>query len=871
MTNLSSQLFDLAPDLRVKSLAGKRVINTVFTSSQTVPKLKLTILTQFYPPDFAATGQFVEELATNLSQEGMEVTVFTGMPGYAYDADQEAPRQEDRAGVKVYRSRVSRWGSRNFFGRLFGGLLFCLRAALHLCSAKHRGDLLLFVSEPPYLQTLGYLIQSLFRIPYACLVYDLYPDVAVELGVLSEQHWIVRIWNWINRSVWNRSSVIIVPSDTMQERIVQRAPHLASKLVVIHNWADANWIKPLEKKDNEFAKQYGLTETFTVLYSGNMGRCHDMDTILNAAIKLQREPIQFLFIGAGPKRLESVQRVEALGLKNCRFLPYQDKELLPQSLTACDLALVSVARGMEGLVAPSKFYSALASGRPIAVICEPHSYLRQMIADARCGAAFSNGDGDGLAAFIRHLSGNRSMQERLGEAGRHYVSQYFTPEGISQQYKRVLQQAILKNSDLKQAIEQQEFSLYYQAIFTLGTGRIQGFEALLRWHKYVDQVLLPRDFIPQLEATGWICELTSWVLLESAKQLKQWQISDPLPPAYIRVNLSPLQFFDPLLVQHIENNWLSQGLEGNSLGFDITETTLIQDPAGAIAILIQLREMGIQIYLDSFGSGVASLQSLHQFPLDGLALDRTLIGTLGTKYGDQILIESLLSLSENLRLPLHAEGIATLEQLTILKSLGFQLGQGQWLAPPVNAAIATQLLGENRQMLLTSINPIQTQLSSESPERSAAHVPSASNPAILSGPLVLVVDDEAIMRKVMRRFLEQDGYRVIEAPDAEMAITLYQSAKPSIVLLDGVLPGMSGFDCCRQLRQLPIETIEQLGTDSSDRHHARAAQPHIYLVTARDDEASVNLAFDAGANDYLTKPVNWAILRQRLQKATSIK
>ncbi|NJN23361.1 MAG: glycosyltransferase family 4 protein [Acaryochloridaceae cyanobacterium RL_2_7] len=350
-------------------------------------KLRLVILTQFYPPDFAATGQFVEELAANLSQQEMEVSVFTGMPGYAY-TEGNAPRQEERAGVRVQRSRVSRWGDRHLLGRMLRGLLFCFRAALHLCNRQNRGDLLLFVSEPPYLQTLGYFINLLFGIPYACLVYDLYPEVAIELGVVTEHNWIVRLWNRINQAVWNRASAIIVPSDTMQERIVQRVAEIAPKIVVIHNWADSSWIKPLEKQNNEFARQHQLADKFTVLYSGNMGRCHDMDTILDAATILHEEPVQFVFIGGGPKQQVCAQRVEETGLKNCKFLPYQDRSLLPQSLTACDLALVSVAKGMEGLVAPSKFYSALASGRPVAVICESHSYLRQMVADARCGAAF---------------------------------------------------------------------------------------------------------------------------------------------------------------------------------------------------------------------------------------------------------------------------------------------------------------------------------------------------------------------------------------------------------------------------------------------------------------------------------------------------
>ncbi|NJR65532.1 MAG: glycosyltransferase family 4 protein [Leptolyngbyaceae cyanobacterium CRU_2_3] len=158
-------------------------------------KIQLSIITQFYPPDFAATGQFIEELATHLSQQGMSVQVFTGQPSYACQTP-DAPQTEVVGQVSIQRSRITH--SRRKLGRTISSVLFCLRSAFYLMNSQHRGDLVLFVSEPPYLQTLGYLANWLFRMPYACLVYDLYPDVAVELGVVSENHWLVRFWNAVN-------------------------------------------------------------------------------------------------------------------------------------------------------------------------------------------------------------------------------------------------------------------------------------------------------------------------------------------------------------------------------------------------------------------------------------------------------------------------------------------------------------------------------------------------------------------------------------------------------------------------------------------------------------------------------------------------
>jgi glycosyltransferase involved in cell wall biosynthesis len=172
-----------------------------------------------------------------------------------------------------------------------------------------------------------------------------------------------------------------------------------------------------------------------------------MDTILEAAILLQQEPIQFVFIGNGAKRQAFRTQTSQLGLHNCQFLPYQDKENLPYSLTACDLSLVSVSPGMEGLVAPSKLYAALAAGRPLAIICEQHSYLREIVTDAHCGKAFSNGDAVGLAAFIRTLAADSQLVNQMGQAGRHYLLSHFTPELIAMQYSKLLCEAVLNEDE----------------------------------------------------------------------------------------------------------------------------------------------------------------------------------------------------------------------------------------------------------------------------------------------------------------------------------------------------------------------------------------------------------------------------------------
>ncbi len=173
-----------------------------------------------------------------------------------------------------------------------------------------------------------------------------------------------------------------------------------------------------------------------------MGRCHDIDTLLEAAQILKDAPILFVCIGGGAKRETLIKDIEARGLNNFRFLPYQEKAVLPCSLTASDLSLVSVAQGMESLVAPSKLYPAMATGRPIAAICPSASYLGQLLKTASCGAAFENGDSQQLADYIRRLSQDNEKVQCLGTAGRKYLESHFTPEIISEEYLSVLKAVV---------------------------------------------------------------------------------------------------------------------------------------------------------------------------------------------------------------------------------------------------------------------------------------------------------------------------------------------------------------------------------------------------------------------------------------------
>ena len=400
--------------------------------------LRLAIVTQFFPPDYAATGQLIEELAGNLREYQIKPYVFTGQPGYAFDRANALKRELTPGRVQIRRTQATRLWSKQVGGKTLNGLLFCLRASLQIVKHRKEIDVLLLTTAPPFLSIIGWLANLLFGIPYICLIYDLYPDVVTELGVSKDNSFIVKVWHKINHLVWNRSRQIIVLSSTMEKRLLSKHPYLTDKIEVIHNWANAQKIKPMNKQDNWFAKEHQSDRQFTVLYSGNLGRCHDADTILATVKLLQDEPIQFVFIGAGVKYQECLQQISAMGIKNCRFLPYQPKEILPYSLTCADLGLVSIADGLEGVIAPSKLYGMMAAGVPIAAICEPHSYLRSLVNGIGFGACFNNNDAENLANFIFQLARNPEKAKNMGSVGRQYLLDNFTPQITACQYAEVI-------------------------------------------------------------------------------------------------------------------------------------------------------------------------------------------------------------------------------------------------------------------------------------------------------------------------------------------------------------------------------------------------------------------------------------------------
>ncbi|MBD2178074.1 glycosyltransferase family 4 protein [Pseudanabaena sp. FACHB-1998] len=397
-------------------------------------KTSISIITQFYPPDYAATGQFVYELAGALVGEGFDVSVFTGMPGYAFKQT-EVKRQENINGVFVRRTGSIHLMSKRIRNKIVGSILFLMRCVIKFRHKNIRGSHLVLTSAPPFLGLIGWFYNKIFGHTYSCIIYDIYPEVAIRLKVVSPDHWIVKFWEFVNLKVWERADSLIVLSEPMKQLLIQKNNKLAHKIHVIHSWADPKFIRPIAKSDNWFAKQHDLTDSFVVLYSGNLGRCHDSQTIFECAQLLNnRRDIKFVFIGNGVGSKMIKEAIASGDLTNTLQLPYQDKEVLPFSLTACDLSLVSILPNVGDTVAPSKMYGILAAGRPVAAICPEGNYLREIVDEGDCGSYFNNGDARGLAEYICWLVENPYMKERLGKNARRLLETHYTVDKAIPKY-----------------------------------------------------------------------------------------------------------------------------------------------------------------------------------------------------------------------------------------------------------------------------------------------------------------------------------------------------------------------------------------------------------------------------------------------------
>jgi diguanylate cyclase (GGDEF)-like protein len=250
-------------------------------------------------------------------------------------------------------------------------------------------------------------------------------------------------------------------------------------------------------------------------------------------------------------------------------------------------------------------------------------------------------------------------------------------------------------SDLRHALERNEFLLHYQPKVEVATGLITGIEALLRWNHPRRGLISPLEFIPLAEETGLIVSIGEWVLATACAQTKEWQ-DHGLSKLDVAVNLSARQFADPMLLPKLTNIIRRSGLDPSHLELEITESLVMSHGESAVAVLQKLKSLGVRIAIDDFGTGYSSLAYLKRFPIDTIKVDRSFIKDIPSDSGDKQITRAIIAMAHSLRLRVVAEGVETADQLKFLRSQRCDTGQGYYLHRPLPAAEVAAVLELNR-------------------------------------------------------------------------------------------------------------------------------------------------------------------------------
>jgi colanic acid biosynthesis glycosyl transferase WcaI len=389
--------------------------------------MRIIILNQYFYPDHSATSQLMTDLAESLVERGIAVTALAGRG--RYNGGEKLSPYEEHQGVKIERAWATSFGKRNLVGRLADYVSFYLGASWKLLRLpKH--DIVMALTTPPLIGLVALVIGRLRGMRVIALVQDVYPDVAVALGALKANSLMTRLLDRLNRFVLRGADRLIVLGECMRELIAEKiGQDKATRIDVIHNWADGAEIKPTSDQQNPFALEHGLSDKFVVLFSGNLGHVNEFATVLEAALRLRkRADIAFLFVGEGAKREELSTFIDKHKLTNIRLLPYQPRQWLCHSLSAGNALLVTLAEGLAGLSVPSKTYAILAAGRPVLFVGDLKSDAARIVKENHCGAVVASGESQKLAEIISAWAADETRPAEMGRRARALFEAQFCRE-----------------------------------------------------------------------------------------------------------------------------------------------------------------------------------------------------------------------------------------------------------------------------------------------------------------------------------------------------------------------------------------------------------------------------------------------------------
>ncbi|PHV05815.1 diguanylate cyclase [Janthinobacterium sp. BJB412] len=431
---------------------------------------------------------------------------------------------------------------------------------------------------------------------------------------------------------------------------------------------------------------------------------------------------------------------------------------------------------------------------------------------ASIGISLFPDDGADPAALLR--TADLAMQDAKGLGGNTF--RFFAPAMNARMAARFSMEA-----DLRQALERGELLMHYQPQVSLSNGNITGAEALMRWRHPTRGMVAPTEFIRLAEETGLVLPLGAWAIDNVCAQLRAWRERGlAVPP--VAVNLSARQFHQKDLVQVVRAALSGNGLAPGALKLEVTESAVMHDVEAAVAILAELKLLGVGISLDDFGTGYSSLSYLKRFPIDQLKIDRSFVRDVTSVPDDAAICNAVIGLAHNMHINVIAEGVETEGQMNYLRRGHCDEMQGFLFSKAVAPAAFAEMLAAHKKLALPS----------DSAERT-----------------MLILDDEVNIVKALSRTLRPDGYRILTANNAADALALLALHRVQVVLSDQRMPEMSGTEFLSRVKALYPETIR-------------------IILSGYTDLESVIDAINRGAvYRFFTKPWNDELLRNCIGEA----
>ena len=439
-------------------------------------KDKILMIQQHFYPEVAATGQLLLDLCEDLVKAGYQVKVITGNPTEMPQEIQRESilRKENYQGIEIVRLRNTTFNKYRMTGRVINYLTFHFLVFFQMLFCE-KPDLVYVLSTPPFISFYGLMLKMFKGSKVIYNVQDLFPDLAVELGKLKNKTFI-RFLSKLSVLIVRKVDKVVVVGEYMEKRIREEllggmsagnsnsnSASANDHIITIHNWADGEKIKVLRRENdldvgaenggmedggaqnNYLKKKWGLEGKFVVLYSGNIGYLHEFDTIIDAAEYLAKEgrkEIVFVFIGEGIKKSYIEEKVREKGLDNILFFPYQPREILTYSLGLADVSLVTLEKGFEGMVVPSKIYGILASGRPVIAMVGEESEVTEIVSKGKCGEVVKIGDYRVLSDVIVNYYNNSKRCDQEGMNGRKYFEENYDRKIATKKYIKIIKEML---------------------------------------------------------------------------------------------------------------------------------------------------------------------------------------------------------------------------------------------------------------------------------------------------------------------------------------------------------------------------------------------------------------------------------------------